>query len=250
MRAVLAIVSALTLLASPLSAAELSGTLKQIKDSGKIRIGYRQSEPPMSFVDASAIPQSGPIAVQGTAGAGPGDRVLINGAGGGSGSLAIQLAKRAGAHVTGVDNATKLEHMRAMGADRVIDYTREDFTKQSMPYDIILDLVASRSVFALRRALAPGGRYRCVGGPVRALLRIATLGALIARSSGRRMGVLAVRGGPGEFAPVAQMVIDGEIELPIDGVFGLADVGAALTRVGMGRSMGKVVVEIAREEQR
>ena len=83
----------------------------------------------LSFVEASTVPQAGPIALQGTAGAGPGSRVLINGAGGGSGSFAIQLAKRLGAHVTGVDNAAKLEFMRSVGADAVVDYRHEDFTR-------------------------------------------------------------------------------------------------------------------------
>src|SRR5207249_6215829 len=95
--------------------------------------------------------------------------VLINGAGGGSGAFAIQRAKRLGAQVTGVDNAGKLDFMHAVGADNVIDYRSEDFAR-SGPYDLILDLVAHRSVFAYRRALAPVGRYRCVGGSVRALL--------------------------------------------------------------------------------
>ena len=121
----------------------------------------------LTFAEASTIPQAGAIAWQGTDGAGAGHRVLINGAGGGSGSFAIQLAKRLGAHVTGVDNAGKLDFMRSLGADEVIDYRSEDFTRGDEPYDLILDLVAHRSVFAYRRALAPGGRYRCVGGSVR-----------------------------------------------------------------------------------
>ena len=104
--------------------------------------------------------------------------MLINGAGGGSGSFAIQLAKRLGAHVTGVDNAAKQEFMRSVGADEVIDYRQTDFTRTTEPYDLILDLVAHRSVFAYRRALAPGGRYRCVGGSVRSLLRVLTVGSV------------------------------------------------------------------------
>ena len=116
---------------------------------------------PLTFVEASTIPQAGAIALQGTERAVTGCRVLINGAGGGSGSLAIQLAKRLGAHVTGVDNASKLEFMQSVGADRVIDYRRDDFTRTSQRYDLILDLAAHRSVFAYRRVLAPGGTYRC-----------------------------------------------------------------------------------------
>ena len=112
----------------------------------------------LTFVEASTIPQAGAIALQGTARAAAGRRVLINGAGGGSGSFAIQLAKRAGAHVTGVDNAGKLDLMRSLGADEVIDYRSDDFTRGHEPYDVILDLVAHRSVFAYRRALAAGGQ--------------------------------------------------------------------------------------------
>ena len=96
----------------------------------------------LTFAEASTIPQAGAVALQGTAGAGPGRRVLINGAGGGSGSFAIQLARRAGAHVTGVDNAGKLDFMRSLGADEVLDYHSEDFTRSDEPYDVVLDLVA------------------------------------------------------------------------------------------------------------
>ena len=125
----------------------------------------------LSFVEASTIPQAGPIALQGTAGAGRGSRVLINGAGGGSGVFAVQLAKRLGAHVTGVDSAAKLEFMRSVGVDAAVDYRVHDFTRSGQRYDLILDLVARRSMLAYRRALAKGGRYRCVGGTTRAVLR-------------------------------------------------------------------------------
>ena len=153
----------------------------------------------LNFAQASTIPQAGAIALQGTDGAAAGRRVLINGAGGGSGSFAIQLAKRLGAHVTGVDNAGKLDFMHSLGADEVIDYRSEDVTRRTPPYDLVLDLVAHRSVFAYRRALAPGGRYRCVGGSVRALLRILTVGWAAGRLTGRRIGVLAVKQGPAHF---------------------------------------------------
>jgi NADPH:quinone reductase-like Zn-dependent oxidoreductase len=142
----------------------------------------------LTFAEASTIPQAGAIAWQGTHRAGPGSRVLINGAGGGSGSFAIQLAKRLGAHVTGVDNAAKQAFMRSVGADDVIDYTRDDFTRTTQPYDLILDLVAGRSVFAYRRALATSGAYRCVGGSVRALLRVLTTGSLVGPSPVARSG--------------------------------------------------------------
>ncbi len=155
--------------------------------------------PELSFVQASAIPQAGAIALKGTARVVAGSRLLINGAGGGSGSFAIQLAKRFGAHVTGVDNAAKQDFMRSVGADEVIDYRRDDFTRTRPPYDLILDLVAHRSVFAYRRALAPGGTYRCVGGSVRSLLRVLTVGTVVGRATGRSIGVLMVKEGPPHF---------------------------------------------------
>ena len=199
----------------------------------------------LTFAEASTLPQAGPIALQGTVGASAGRRVLVNGGGGGSGSFAIQLAKRLGAHVTGVDNTGKLDFMRSLGADDVVDYTREDFTRRE-PYDLILDLVAHRSVFAYRRALARGGRYRCVGGSVRALLRVLTVGAPAARLTGRRMGVLVVRPGPASFAPLADLCLAGDVDVHIDRAFALDDVAAALAHVGEGRALGKVVVEIRR----
>jgi NADPH:quinone reductase-like Zn-dependent oxidoreductase len=195
----------------------------------------------LTFAQASAIPQPGVIARQGVAGVRPGQRVLINGAGGGSGSFAVQLAKRLGAHVTGVDNAHKLAFMRSIGADQVIDYEREDFTRGD-PYDLVLDLVAHRSVFAYRRSLTGGGRYRCVGGSVGTLLRVLTVGSVAGLLTHRRMGVLAVKEGPAHFAPVAELCAAGDLTVHLDRTFTLDEVAQALARVGEGRALGKVVV--------
>ncbi len=199
----------------------------------------------LSYAQASTIPQAGAIALQGTARARRGLRVLINGGGGGSGSFAIQLAKRAGAHVTAVDNAGKLEHMSRLGADDVLDYRTQDFTRTAQPYDLILDLVAHRSVVSYRRALAAGGRYMCVGGSVGTLLRVVTIGAMIGRLTGRRMGLLRVNEGPSHFGPLADLCVSGEIDIHIDRTYGLDEVPAALAHVGEGRSLGKTVVQIA-----
>jgi NADPH:quinone reductase-like Zn-dependent oxidoreductase len=196
----------------------------------------------LTFAEASTIPQAGAIALQGTAGTGTGRRVLINGGGGGSGSFAIQLAKREGAHVAGVDNGEKLEFMRSLGADAVIDYQRDDFTRGREPYDLILDLVAHRSVFAYRRALAPSGRYRCVGGSTRALLRVLTIGTVAGLATGRRLGVLGVREGPAHFEPLTELCRAGHVKMPIDRTFRLEDTPEALAYVGEGHALGKVVV--------
>lgn len=196
----------------------------------------------LSFAEASTIPQAGAIAAHGAAAAGPGVRMLINGAGGGSGTFAIQLAKRAGAHVTGVDNAGKLDYLRSLGADEVIDYRATDYTRTG-PYDLILDMVAHRSVFGYRKALKRGGQYWMVGGSARALLRVITAGTLLGRLSHRRIALLVVKTGPAAFVPLATRCIAGEIAIHIDRVFGLGEVPAALSYVGEGRALGKVVVQ-------
>ncbi|PXX56502.1 NADPH:quinone reductase-like Zn-dependent oxidoreductase [Nocardia tenerifensis] len=197
----------------------------------------------LSFAEASTLPQAAAIATQGTADIASGMSVLINGAGGGSGAFAIQLAKAAGAHVTAVDNADKLAFMRSLGADEVIDYRTTDFTRTG-PYDRVLDLVAHRSVFAYRRCVSRGGRYRCVGGTTRALLRMATVGVVAGRVTGRRLGVLAVKEGPAHFTPLAELCVSGRIDIHIDRRFPLDETAAALEYAGTGHALGKVVVEI------
>jgi NADPH:quinone reductase-like Zn-dependent oxidoreductase len=218
----------------------LKGGFAEFTVAPEAALAHKPQE--LTFEQASTIPQAGAIALQGTDGAAAGARVLVNGGGGGSGSFAIQLAKRCGAHVTGVDNAGKLDFMRSLGADVVIDYRSEDFTRSGERYDLILDLVAYRSVFAYRRALTRGGRYRCVGGPVSALLRILTIGWIAGRLTRRRIGVLAVREGPDRFGPLAELCVAGEVGIHIDRTFTLAEVPVALAHAGEGHALGKVVV--------
>ena len=131
--------------------------------------------------------------------------------------------------------------MRELGADDVVDYRSEDFTRRE-PFDLVLDLVAHRSVFAYRRALAPGGRYLCVGGTVRTLLRVVTVGAALGLLTGRRLGVLIAREGPAHFEPVAERCVAGDLRIHIDRTFPLDEVPQALAYVGEGRALGKVVV--------
>jgi NADPH:quinone reductase-like Zn-dependent oxidoreductase len=121
----------------------------------------------MTFEEAAAIPQGGVIALNGIrerGGVHPGQKILINGAGGSAGTFAVQLAKLQGAEVTGVDNSGKLDFLQSLGADHVIGYTREDFTKTGKEYDLILDLIVHRSVFSYMRALKSDGTYFFVGG--------------------------------------------------------------------------------------
>jgi NADPH:quinone reductase-like Zn-dependent oxidoreductase len=198
----------------------------------------------ISFAQASTLPQAGVIALQGIGGKiKAGHRVLINGAGGGAGAFAVQLSKAAGAEVTGVDNEHKQDFMRSVGADHVIDYTRTDYTKAGIRYDLILDLVCERSMFSIRRALAPGGRYSVVGGSVRALLSAATLGRLLS-TGGRRMGVLVVRPNKEDLTRLADLLSAGDLRTSIERTYNLVEVPRALRHLGEGRALGKVVIEM------
>jgi NADPH:quinone reductase-like Zn-dependent oxidoreductase len=129
----------------------------------------------MTFDEAAAVPQAAVLALQGLRDKGPiqkGQKVLIKGAGGGMGTFAIQMAKSFGAEVTGVDSTKKLDLMRSLGADYVIDYTREDFTKNGQRYDLILDVVAHRSMFDYQRVLSPNGHYVMVGGSLSRIFQL------------------------------------------------------------------------------
>jgi NADPH:quinone reductase-like Zn-dependent oxidoreductase len=201
----------------------------------------------MPFEEAAAIPQAGVIALQGIREKGqvqPGQHVLINGAGGGAGTFAIQLARLHGATVTGVDNTHKLEFLRSLGADHVIDYTREDFTRQGKEYDLILDVFAHRSVFAYRRALKPGGTYFFVGGSVGTLFQVLLLGPWIRRSTGRNIQLLAVPQNRKDLLAITELCEAGKIVPVIDKRFPLTQVPEALRYVAEGRAKGKVVVVV------
>ena len=199
--------------------------------------------PTLSFIEASTLPQAAVIALQGTSGRiAAGDRVLVNGGGGGAGAFAIQMAKAAGAGVTGVDNGFKQDFMRSIGADHAIDYAKTDYTKTG-PYDLILDLVCERSMFAIRRALAPGGRYSVVGGTVPSLISALIMGKVLS-TGGRSMGVLMVRPNKDDLVRVADMVVAGVLRTTVERTYPLEGVPEALRHLGEGRALGKVVIEM------
>ncbi|MGB8982137.1 MAG: NAD(P)-dependent alcohol dehydrogenase [Anaerolineales bacterium] len=201
----------------------------------------------LTFEQAAAIPQGGVIALQGIRDKGqvqPGQKVLINGAGGSAGSFAVQLAKLYGAEVTGVDNGGKLDFLRSLGADHVIDYTREDFTKNGKQYDLILDVIAHRSVFALKRALKPNGTYFVVGGSVATLLQALLLGPWIRRREGRNLRVLMVQRNQKDLAEITELCVSGKIVPVIDRQYPLREVPEALRYLGEGHAKGKVIITV------
>lgn len=207
----------------------------------------------LSFAQAATIPQAGVIALQGIrdkGGAQSGMQVLINGAGGSAGTFAVQLAKLYGAQVTGVDNAGKLDFVRSLGADHAIDYKRQDFTKSGKQYDLILDVIAHRSVFDYKRALAPQGNYFYVGGSVGLLLQILLLGPLIKKRSGKSIRMLFVEQGREPLLAITDLVLNGKVIPVIDSEYPLSEAREAMRRVAEGRARGKVVITVAPEAAR
>jgi NADPH:quinone reductase-like Zn-dependent oxidoreductase len=201
----------------------------------------------LSFEDAAALPQAGLLGVQGMRSKGgvhPGQRVLVNGAGGGGGTFTVQVAKGLGAEVTGVDSAMKADLMASLGADEVIDYAVDDYTRAPEKYDRILDFVGNRSVFANRRALVEGGVYQVVGGPVRRLLQAFLIGGLISKLGSKHLGILIARPNSADLEDLAGEVVAGRIKPVIDRVYGHSEVPEAMQRLGEERSLGKIVIRL------
>ena len=201
----------------------------------------------LTFEEAAAIPQAGVIAWQGIRAKGqvrPGQKVLINGAGGSAGSFAIQLAKLDGAEVTGVDHTNKLEFMRSLGADHVIDYTRQDFTKSGKQYDLILELVAHHSVFAYQRALKPAGTCYFVGGSVATLFQILLLGPRISRTTGKNLRLLAVPQNRKDLISITELCASGKVIPVIDKRYPLSEVPEAFRYIGERRAKGKIIITL------
>ena len=201
----------------------------------------------MTFEEVAAIPQAAVIALQGIRDKGqvqPGQKVLINGAGGGAGTFAVQLAKLYGAEVTGVDNTGKLDFMRSLGADHVIDYTWEDFTKNGKQYDLIFDVVAHRSVFAYKRALRSNGSYFLAGGSVATILQILLLGAWIRGTTGKIIRILAVQPNTEDVDFMKELIEAGKVKTVIDKTYPLSEVPEALSYPEEGHTQGKVVITL------
>ena len=198
----------------------------------------------MTFEQAAALPQAGQLAVQGLFAAGPlrrGLKILINGAGGGVGTTAIQLAKLQDVEVTGVDSAVKFEMMRRIGFDRLIDYREEDFTKNGRLYDLILDTKTSRSPFEYARSLNPGGTYATVGGDLPRLFHCVIFGWWIRLIANKTVRLVLLK--PNRDLPYLNERFEaGQLMPVIDGLYKLSEARAAFQRFGTGNHKGKVVI--------
>jgi NADPH:quinone reductase-like Zn-dependent oxidoreductase len=200
----------------------------------------------MTFSEAAAIPQAAMLAVQGLLDKGQiksGQKLLINGAGGGVGTFAVQIAKLYGVEVTGVDSPGKLEMLRSMGFDQVIDYTREDFTKNGKCYDLILDVKTNRSILDYTRALCPNGIYVTVGGSMIRLFQALLSGPWISIFSKKSIRIVGLKQNK-DLAYMNELFEAGKVKPVIDGPYRLDEVPDAFRHFGEGSHKGKIVIAV------
>jgi len=204
----------------------------------------------LTFEQAAAVPQAGLLALQGLRKGkinpgkiNTGQKILINGASGGVGSFAVQMAKSFGVEVTGVCSTKKMEFVHSMGADYVIDYTQEDFTKNGKHYDLILDVKGYHSIFDYKRALSPKGIYVMVGGSTALVNQVLFLGSFFSMFGSKKMSLLLHKANKGlDF--IKELFEAGKVDPVIDKRYPLSDVAEALRYFGEGQARGKVIITL------
>jgi NADPH:quinone reductase-like Zn-dependent oxidoreductase len=206
----------------------------------------------LTFEQAAAVPMAGQVALQALRGVRPGQKVLINGASGGIGTFAVQIAKAQGAEVTGVASTRNLEMLRSIGADHVIDYTREDFTQGERRYDFILDNVSNHSLSDLRRALTPTGilvpnggrfdkRWLASGGRI-------VIGHVMFRFASQTLRTFIQSTDLEHLLELKSLIEAGKVKPVMDRTFSLADAAQAFAHVGEGHARGKTVISVGAPE--
>ncbi len=200
----------------------------------------------LGWAEAASVPQAGTLAIEGLRKGRPyrpGQRVLINGAGGGAGTLAVQIAKHLQAEVTAVDAGGKLPALVGLGADHVIDYALEDFATTGEAYDLIVDMASSRSVLDYRRALRPRGACGIVGGGTPQLLGALALGSLLLLDRGKRLSLVAHRANDHrDMALLLDLLQRGSIQPVVDRTFPLSEARQAMRYYTEGTFVGKIVL--------
>ena len=199
----------------------------------------------VSFEQAAAVPEAAVVALQGLRDKGqiqPGQKVLINGASGGIGSFAVQIAKVLGAEVTAVCSTRHLEMVRSIEADHVIDYTQADFTQNGQHYDLILATAGYRSIYEYQRPLSPKGIYVVTGGSLAQIVQPKLFGPWVSMGGNQKMGNLTNRPNQRDLVFVKDLIEDGKVVPVIDRRYPLSQVADALRYYGEGHSQGKVVI--------
>ncbi len=203
--------------------------------------------PSLSFIEAACLPQSAAIALQGIWNqllVRKNSSVLINGAGGGSGLLAIQLAKLKGARVSAVDLGHKKEAMEKAGADICIDYRSQNITQEKDKYHLILDLAASHSMNQYKKILHKGGCYLMVGGPVSRILEVLSWGSMLSLAGSKKLKLLGIKPNRG-FETLLDLLQSGKLKLFVDKLFDFEDVVEAFGHLGSQKACGKIVVNVS-----
>lgn len=200
----------------------------------------------ISFEDAAAIPHASMLAWQSLVEKGKiqqSQKILINGAGGGVGTFALQIAKTFNAEITGVDTGEKLDMMKAIGFDHIIDYKKEDFTRNGKLYNLVIDPKTNRSPFAYLRSLQKGGKYVTVGGHPGKLVLLLLLKFWIKLFTGKRLYIVALKPNI-ELQKINDLYKQGKIKPVIDGPYSLNEVPNAIKSFGEGKHKGKVVIKV------
>ena len=199
----------------------------------------------LSFEQAAAVPMAGVTALQGLRDEGqiqPGQKVLIHGASGGVGTFAVQIAKSFGAEVTAVCSTRNLDQARSIGADHVIDYTKEDFTESGKQYDLIFAANGYHSLSAYKRALAPKGMYIMAGGTMAQIFQAMLFGSLMSEKGGKKMGGVSAKRSQKDLVFLKELVEAGKVVPVIDRRYPLSEAAEALRYLGEGHARGKVVI--------
>jgi NADPH:quinone reductase-like Zn-dependent oxidoreductase len=204
------------------------------------------------FEAAAAVPMAAVTALQGLRDHGkiqPGQQVLINGASGGVGTYAVQLAKAFGAEVTAVCSTRNLDQARALGADHIIDYTQEDFTQNGRQYDLILAVNGYHPLSAYQRALTPKGTYVMAGGSMAQIFQAMLLGPRMSRSGGQKLGGVSAKPNQQDLAFMKELLEAGQVVPVIDRRYPLRETAEALRYLGQGHAPGKVVITVEHNNQ-
>jgi NADPH:quinone reductase-like Zn-dependent oxidoreductase len=206
----------------------------------------------LTFEESAAVPSAAVTALQGLRDQGqiqPGQKVLIIGASGGIGTFAVQIAKSYGTEVTGVCSSRNLDMVRSIGADQVIDYTQEDFTKSGQRYDLILDIAAKGSVSDYKHALSPKGIYVLCGFTLAAMFGVLFLGPRISRTGSKKFVYYGAKPNNKDLVFIKELIEAGKVVPVIDRRYPLSEVPEAIRYYEKGHAQGKVVITVEHNNQ-
>ena len=206
-----------------------------------------RKSPAMTFHQAAALPQAGLLALQGLRYQGEisaGQKILINGAGGGVGPIALQYAKYKGAEVTCVDGEEKFDLLRSLGADHLLDFRKEDYTQTGIQYDKILDVIAHRTVSDYKRALKPGGIFSMIGGSMGWLLIHLMLRAVLPFKGSKKVGIMGYKPNRKDLDYLVQLFEEGNVMPVVDRSFALAETADAFRYFMSGKFKGKIIISV------